>query len=189
MIDGPTAYARHRGVTHPAVLKAIKTGRIREAVLGNGKIDFDKADALWNRNSDPAAQHRDSQRNVTVPTPIRKPVPNVVDGESFQEARTRREIAAADTEEFERDRNKGLYVLKSDFRNGAQAMGQIYRSSLENLQTSIAPILVGKSLDEIEAILRDEFKKSLARTSDEITSRFGGLLENAPEDHVGARAV
>ena len=45
-------YARHRGVSRPAVLKAIRSGRIR---LGqDGKIDPVEADASWRRNTDPS---------------------------------------------------------------------------------------------------------------------------------------
>jgi hypothetical protein len=45
------AYARHRGVSHVAVLKALKSGRIpREA---DGTIDLVRADAAWERTTDP----------------------------------------------------------------------------------------------------------------------------------------
>lgn len=46
------AYARHRGVSHVAVLRAIKTGRI--TAESDGRIDIAKADAAWQRSSDPA---------------------------------------------------------------------------------------------------------------------------------------
>jgi hypothetical protein len=39
------AYARRRGVSHVAVLKAIKSGRI--ARQANGKLDPEKADRQW----------------------------------------------------------------------------------------------------------------------------------------------
>lgn len=44
------AYAKHRGVSHTAVAKAIESGRI-EAEPG-GKIDPEKADQQWNDNTD-----------------------------------------------------------------------------------------------------------------------------------------
>lgn len=43
-------YAEHRGVTHGAVQKAIKTGRI--STDANGKIDPVKADRQWDANTD-----------------------------------------------------------------------------------------------------------------------------------------
>jgi hypothetical protein len=46
------AYAQHRGVSHTAVAKAIKAGRI--GVESDGKIDPAKADAQWARNTLPS---------------------------------------------------------------------------------------------------------------------------------------
>ena len=43
------AYARHRGVSHVAVKKAIDTGRI--TALADGTIDPDSADAQWAKNT------------------------------------------------------------------------------------------------------------------------------------------
>ena len=48
------AYARHRGCSHVAVLKAIKAGRI--PAEPDGSIDAVKADAAWDRQTDPAKQ-------------------------------------------------------------------------------------------------------------------------------------
>ena len=45
------AYARHRGVSHVAVKKAIDTGRI--TALPDGTIDPDTADAQWAQNTLP----------------------------------------------------------------------------------------------------------------------------------------
>ena len=45
------AYARQRGVSHVAVLRAIKQGRV--ILEPNGTIDAAKADASWERSSDP----------------------------------------------------------------------------------------------------------------------------------------
>jgi flagellar motor protein MotB len=46
------AYAKHRGVTEAAVRKAITQGRISKSK--NGKINPEKADKEWNKNTDPA---------------------------------------------------------------------------------------------------------------------------------------
>ena len=45
------AYAKHRGVTLKAVQKAIESGRIR--TNADGKLDTDRADADWARNTGP----------------------------------------------------------------------------------------------------------------------------------------
>ena len=49
-------YARHRGVTHRAVQKAIKAGRI--TTNSDGTIDAARADAQWTANTDPASATR-----------------------------------------------------------------------------------------------------------------------------------
>ncbi|MBN8461475.1 MAG: elements of external origin [Dechloromonas sp.] len=54
------AYARHRGVSHVAVKKAIDTGRITP--LTDGTIDPEAADAQW-------AQNTLQQRKAAVPEP------------------------------------------------------------------------------------------------------------------------
>jgi hypothetical protein len=70
-LAGVREYARHRGVSHTAVRKAIWTGRIAAAVVkgadGNGKtsIDVDAADRLWPQNTDQAQQR--------APAPETKP--------------------------------------------------------------------------------------------------------------------
>jgi hypothetical protein len=46
------AYARHRGVSHVAVLRAIKQGRV--ALESDDTIDPQKADVSWERATDPA---------------------------------------------------------------------------------------------------------------------------------------
>jgi hypothetical protein len=45
------AYARHRGVSHVAILRAIKAGRIPKEA--DGTIDQAKADAAWDRTTSP----------------------------------------------------------------------------------------------------------------------------------------
>src|SRR2546426_5178487 len=60
-------YARHRGVTHRAVQKAIKTGRITTSP--DGTIDPARADAQWTANTDPAgaARHELNEENEQSP--------------------------------------------------------------------------------------------------------------------------
>ncbi len=46
-----SGYARHRGVSHTAVNKAVNAGRI--ATMPEGLIDPEVADKQWERNTDP----------------------------------------------------------------------------------------------------------------------------------------
>lgn len=48
--------ARRLGVSEGAVRKARDSGRIKAAILPDGKIDPEMAVALWQRNTDPSLQ-------------------------------------------------------------------------------------------------------------------------------------
>ena len=56
MVLSQRAYAQHRGVSHEAVRKAIKTGRI--SPQPDGLIDPVVADAQWDANTLPAHRRR-----------------------------------------------------------------------------------------------------------------------------------
>lgn len=60
------AYAAHRGVSDTAVRKAIATGRI--SVEPDGTIDPARADAEWDRQTDPARQRGAHSRELGVET-------------------------------------------------------------------------------------------------------------------------
>jgi hypothetical protein len=107
------AYARQRGVSDTAVHKAIKSGRITPEP--DGTINPVKANAAWNRNSDPA-QQRKQQPSPTPkarPQPIQPtvqiPSPPKATGPDFQTSRAVKETYAAKMAmlDFE-ERTKGL---------------------------------------------------------------------------------
>ncbi len=52
MLMGVREYGRHRGVSHVAVLKALRSGRIRQDP--DGQINAEQADRDWARNTHPA---------------------------------------------------------------------------------------------------------------------------------------
>ena len=54
------AYARQRGVSHVAVLRAVKQGRV--TLEPDGTVDAAKADASWERSSDPASPQSQARR-------------------------------------------------------------------------------------------------------------------------------
>ena len=62
-------YAKMRGVTRQAVDAAIKSGRIADAVMEDGKLDVDLADQLWAKNTNPiSGEHgriRKGRKNST----------------------------------------------------------------------------------------------------------------------------
>ena len=128
------AYARHRGVSHVAVKKAIDTGRITP--LSDGTIDPDTADAQWAQNTlqprraaapekvstakarrvvatDEAATQRDAVDASTAPMSA--------SGTSLLQARTVNEVLKAKLNNLE------LAHRKKELVDRAQAVAHVFK--------------------------------------------------------------
>ena len=121
------AYARHRGVTHVAVLKAITAGRI--ARDPDGTIDPARADAAWEAESDPAKRPKPNAKPRTAnPPPAVAPQPAPAGGPfaappgtSFSQAKTMHEIAKAQRARIQVQR------LKDEVIDRARALALVFR--------------------------------------------------------------
>jgi hypothetical protein len=112
------AYARHRGVSHVAVQKAIKAGRI--ALEPDGGINPVKADAGWARNTDPVraagtptAPVAPTATPVTAPNRLMspEPAPAPTGGSlSFAQARTSHEVTKASLARLRLQERRGELV-------------------------------------------------------------------------------
>ena len=125
------AYARRRGVSHVAVMKAIKAGRIEAE--GDGTIDPTKADAAWAGSTVPNKAPF-AERDL-------KPVADIAVGSvretlkeqglpasgniTFVQARTAHEIAKAHLARLRLQRMKGELVDK------ARAQAMVFRLARE----------------------------------------------------------
>ena len=126
------AYARHRGVSHVAVKKAIDTGRI--AALPDGTIDPDAADAQWAQNT---LQPRRAAAQEKVGATKARPAPaeatpqrDAVDGSaapmsaggtSLLQARTVNEVLKAKLNNLE------LAHRKKELVDRAQAVAHVFK--------------------------------------------------------------
>jgi hypothetical protein len=121
------AYARHRGVSHVAVKKAIDTGRI--TTLADGTIDPETADAQWAKNTIPprraAAPEKSRPSNARVlperevPEPAAPPLSD--GGTSLLQARTINEVLKAQLHKVELAQRKGELVDR------AQAVALVFK--------------------------------------------------------------
>lgn len=183
-------YAAHRGVSQPAVSKAIKTGRIK--IEPNGKIDPVKADAAWNRNTDPekrangrtggaatlrTPQARAPTESVAPPAPRRRAhadapgddeaVPKV----DFNRARTVRETFSAKIEEVRYREMVGELVPRDAVKVGLFKVFTILKGSLlgihsaARLQSEIPPRTV-ELIDNLCRSALQEAHKSLEELAD-----------------------
>ncbi len=133
------AYARHRGVSHVAVKKAIDTGRITP--LADGTIDPEAADAQWAQNtlqprktavpeaaSTPAAriEAASSAPPPRQPLPVRETAdanvpPLSTGGTSLLQARTVNEVLKAKLKQVE------LAEKKEELVDRAKAVAHVFK--------------------------------------------------------------
>jgi hypothetical protein len=130
------AYARYRGVSHVAVMNAIKAGRV--PVETDGTIEPAKADAAWKRSTDPGRAKPEPKR---APAGNLRPVADAALGSvretlkeqglpagsnvTFVQARTAHEIAKAHLARLRLQRMKGELVDR------ARATAMIFRLARE----------------------------------------------------------
>ena len=123
------AYARHRGVSHVAVKKAIDSGRITPEA--DGTIEPNRADLEWAQNTvsarkpasakaAPAAASEPSRARAMEPTEPAAPVLST-GGTSLLQARTVNEVVKAQTNKVR------LAQLKGDLVDRSQAIAHVFR--------------------------------------------------------------
>jgi len=121
------AYARHRGVSHVAVKKAIDTGRITPEA--DGTIEPNRADLEWAQNTVAARKPVAAKTASPAAEPIRPasaPVEPVAptlsaSGTSLLQARTVNEVVKAQTNKVR------LAQLKGDLVDRSQAIAHVFR--------------------------------------------------------------
>jgi hypothetical protein len=122
------AYARHRGVSHVAVKKAIDTGRISQGT--DGTIDPARADQEWEQNTASPRKPAATSKAVASASPrptAREPAPEhptpvlSTGGTSLLQARTVNEVVKAQTNKVR------LARLKGDLVDRSQAIAHVFR--------------------------------------------------------------
>jgi hypothetical protein len=121
------AYARHRGVSHVAVKKAIDTGRITPEA--DGTIEPNRADLEWAQNtlrraSLPLQKHLRRQRSQLARQVLRLNLSHhhsLLAGPRLLQARTVNEVVKAQTNKVR------LAQLKGDLVDRSQAIAHVFR--------------------------------------------------------------
>jgi hypothetical protein len=161
-------YARLRGISHTAVQRAIKAGRITAV---KGKIDPEEADRLWQQNTD---QSKPLNRITGNPkqkgTPGEPPEPmdlggsETISGPSsasgYAKARAARELYQAQLAKLELDRRRGELVSADEVRLAAFQLARKTRDQLLALPERVASILAAvDDPDQVRQILDDEIER------------------------------
>jgi len=129
------AYARQRGVSHVAVLRAIKQGRV--ILEPDGTVDAAKANASWERSSDPDRRKPVAEKLRPVAEAAVGSVRETLKEQglpaggnvTFVQARTAHEIAKAHLARLRLQRMKGELVDR------ARATALVFRLAREERDT------------------------------------------------------
>ena len=158
------SYARQRGVSEGAVRKAIKAGRIQKEA--DGSIDPVKADAAWDRNTNPA-----QQRQQTVPEKglEEAPVPSQPNVEkrgsavpAYQTSRAVRETYAAKMAKLDFEERSGKLVQADEVQVAAFNAARQVRDRLFCIPPRLAAVLAAESdAHAVEQILQQELRDAL----------------------------
>lgn len=172
------AYARHRaaqglpGGTHPAVLKAIRTGRIRRAE--DGQIDAAAADLAW------AANSGEQGKPIQPPPPAPAPSPDPPEdgappdesasahtGMTLAEASAIEKVWKAKLAELEYRRQLGELVIAKDVADRLANVFTLCRTKLLGVPTRVRqalPSLAAADVAAIEGFIREALEE-LANTT------------------------
>jgi len=154
------AYAKHRGVTEAAVRKAISQGRINKGK--NGKINPEKADKEWNKNTDPAQIKRSS----TTENEIYSQNPSNLSGPSYQQSRAIKEAYGAKLLRLQFEKESKKLISIDDVKVSAFNAARMTRDRILNIPDRVIPKLVGKTdIFEMKEILKEELIKALEELS------------------------
>ena len=161
------AYARHRGVSHVAVLKAIKSGRIQKEV--DGTIDPIKADAAWKRNTNIA------QQRVAVNVEDSGDTKTTLSGPSFAQSRAIREAYNARLAKLDFEERSGSLVKIDSVKVTWFDILRVLRDRALSLPDRLSPSLAGESdPKKIRDLLDQELRQILTDAADAIVNITDG---------------
>lgn len=170
------AYAQHRGVSHTAVAKAIKAGRI--SIEPDGKIDPVKADAQWARNTLPsqslntgAAKPAAKVATPAVSTPVssreaQAPLETRATAPDYQTSRAIREAYAARLAKLEFEERTGKLISSDEVEMRTFNLARRLRDRMQTLPRRLAAALAAEQDPRvIEQRLDDEIRQALEELS------------------------
>lgn len=153
-------YATHRGVSKPAVLQAIRDGRLKESVTREGKafkIDVDLADKEWAANTSiDRGEH--NNRKMLMDAGIEG------DTASYAASRAKREAYEAELARLKFEQQAGTLVEAEAVKKEAFKIGRTIRDGLLNIPDRVSAELVGQEdsfvihrrlLEEIRKVLEN----------------------------------
>lgn len=146
--------------------------------------DVEAAQSWRSANIDPARRKGLRFDQYRVPEPSTQ---FGVDGETFDQARRREKIAAANLAEIEEAALRGKYLVKDDFERYLFNAGRMLRDSLTNCARRIsAEVSALATAQDCEAVIDREHRAALASFSQALRITLKIEIEKNP---LTARAV
>lgn len=159
-----TEYAKHRGVSQVAVLKAIKTGRITKQP--DGSIDPEKADEEWARNTD-FSRNPDKARATRAGE-----APPMQSGPDYTVSRAVREAYTARLAKLEYEEKVGTLVKADDVKLTWFNTLRIIRDRVLQLPDRMAATIAAETdVNKIKADMGAELRRILDDAADEIAKQ------------------
>ena len=148
------AYAQHRGVSHTAVAKAIKAGRIPQEP--DGSVDPAKADAAWDRNT--------IARGDADSGDARSGVPNL------QTSRAIREAYAARLAKLDFEERTGKLISADQVKVETFNLARRLRDRIQQIPRKLAPQIVAAVVAQpdqrvVEDLLMEAIREALEELS------------------------
>ncbi len=160
----PAQYARRRGVSRPAVSKAIRRCGIP---LTNGRLDPVVADHLWERRTDPVQSARAlGQQRSSSPAKVADADQPAGEGrgqtDGYCDSKARRDRAEAQLAELELGERIGELVQKVGVARETFGVFRALRERILTVPDRIAPILAAESDGaKVHTLLAEELKSTL----------------------------
>lgn len=158
-------FARIKGCTVEAVSKAIKAGRLKDAVIrGMGrypKLDADIAEREWAQNTRPRTHDIDDR-----PAPTDAVGDPAAIGASYAESRAKREAYEAELARLKVQKELEQLVDADEVKRAAFRVARQVRDGLLNIPDRIAAELAAETdAFAVHRMLTDEIRKVLSDTA------------------------
>jgi hypothetical protein len=157
-------YARHRGVTHQAVMRAIKEGRITKEP--DGSIDPVKADEEWSQNTD--FSRRPDKARATV----KGEAPPASNGPDYNVSRAVREAYTARLAKLEYEEKTGKLIDAEKVKTTWFNTLRIVRDRILQIPDRMTAILMAETDPlKFKTTLDAELRRILEDASSEIAKQ------------------
>lgn len=189
VLMGLREYARHRRVSHTAVQRAIRDGRIRRRA--DGKIDASEADLEWVRNTDQARprnsvtgdpHHRRRSDGMPIPmgTPEAEGAAAAGAGRdplsTYADARALRERYQAALTKLEYEQQRSELIEAQEVERQAFELARATRDFLLAIPGRLGPLLAAETSADACTELLDQ---AIRRACEALSARRGDRI---PED-------